>query len=214
MDKIRQETRRALLVCVPYFFIIFFLDDLDKFLHAVHSRLGNPLLVVYMFIATVIILALLIHSIIDLSENYKTSGYRAAAPLMIYLVSLLNSFWSPLRISSDIFHSKIVYRAYRREKYGHDKMKLRQDGSMDINYPEQFWMSDWEYGKWSQKGDTFYLHYDSSNDTIDVKPDTLIEAPDGLLFPIGIPDDTLKIYRDHFFRMPVYAGIKRLKRKN
>jgi hypothetical protein len=202
MDHIRKEIRRALLVCVPYFLIIFFLDDLDKFLFSIHSRLGNPLLVVYMFLATVIIFALLIHSFADLKENYKASGYKAMVPMMIYLISMLNSFWSPLRISSEIFHSKIVYSAFRREKYGHAKMKLRKNGSMDICYPAQFWMSDWEYGKWNKRGDTFFLNYDKGRDTAYVKPDTLILS-DGLLTPIGIPSDTLKIYKDLFFRMPI-----------
>jgi hypothetical protein len=61
-------------------------------------------------------------------------------------------------------------------------------------------MSDWEYGKWGRRADTFYINYDQN---ADVKPDTLILAADGLLTPIGIPDDTLKLYRDRFFRMPV-----------
>jgi hypothetical protein len=202
MDHIRKEIKRALLVCVPYFVIIFFLDDLDKLLYSIHSRMGNPLLVVYMFLATVIIFALLIHTVVDLRENYKSSGYMAIVPLMIYLVALANSFWSPLRISSDIFHSKIVHRAFRREQYGHAKMRLRENGSMDICYPGPFGMSDWEYGQWRKSGDTFYLHYDRGRDTIDAKPDTLILS-DGLLTPVGIPGDTLNIYRNHFFKMAI-----------
>lgn len=202
MDHIRKEIRRALLISVPYFVIIFFLDDLDKLMYSIHSRLGNPLLVVYMFVATVIIFTLLIHTVVDLRENYKSSGYMAIVPIMIYLIALANSFWSPLRISSDIFHSKIEYRAFRREKYGHDKMRLRENGNMDICYPGPFGMSDWEYGKWSKRGDTFYLHYDRGIDTIDAKPDTLILS-DCILTPVGIPMDTLNIYRDRFFRMAI-----------
>ena len=202
MTDIRKEIRRALLVCIPYFIIVFFLDDLDKLLFTLHSRLGNPLLVVYMFIATVIIIALFIHVIVDLRENYKAFGYKAILPVVIYLISLSNSFWSPLRISSDVFHSKIEYRAFRREKYGHDKMRLRGNGTMDISYPGPFGMADWEYGNWHKSGDTFFLNYDRGRDTTDIKPDTLILS-DGLMTPIGIPPDTLSIYKDRFFRMAV-----------
>ena len=202
MIDIRKEVRRALLVCIPYFVIVFFLDDLDKLFFSIHSRMGDPLLVVYMYVATVIIIALFIHTLIDLRENYKSSGYKASLPLLIYLISLLNSFWSPVRISSDIFHSKIEYRAFRREKYGHDKMRLRENGTMDISYPGPFGMADWEYGKWSKRGDTFYLSYDKDRGTVDSKPDTLMLS-DGLMIPIGIPFDTLNMYRDGFFRMAI-----------
>jgi hypothetical protein len=203
MDENKKELRRALLLCGPYVLIVFFLDDLDKLLYTIHSRLGNPLLALYVIVATVIIFALFIHTLLDLTENYKASGYMALLPMIIYLFSLTNSFWSPLRISSEIFHSKIVYRAFRREKYGHAQLKMRQNGCLDIRYPGPFGMSDWEYGKWKKEGDTFFLHYDRALDSIFVKPDTLTLASDGLLTPIGIPDDTLKLYKDLFFRMPV-----------
>ena len=198
----KKEIRRALLVCFPYFVIVFFQHDLDKFLYAIHSRMGNPLLVVYLFSATVIILALFIHTIVDLRENYKASGYKAIILVMIYLISLVNSFWSPLRVSSEIFHSKIVYNASRRGEFGHDMMRLRENGSMEIFYPAQFWMADWEYGKWFKRGDTFYLNYDRGIDTFAAKPDTLILS-EGLMTPIGIPTDTLNIYKDRFFRMAI-----------
>jgi hypothetical protein len=150
----------------------------------------------------VIIIALLIHAAIDLKENYKSSGLISILPMVIYAVALINSFWSPVRISSEIFHSKIVHQAFRKQRFGHDIMKMRADGSMDIRYPGFLGLTDWEYGHWSGRGDTFYLEYDRGRDTIAAKPDTLILAADGLLTPIGIPDDTLKIYRDRFFRMP------------
>jgi hypothetical protein len=204
MDHSRREIRRALLVCIPYLIIIFFLDDLDKLLYAIHSGLGNPLLVVYMFLATVIILACFIHTIINLKRNYKESGYIAVAPMMIYLVALTNSFWSPLRISSDIFHTKIVYSAFRRDRDGYTKMRMRKNGNFDIRYQGPFGMAEWEYGKWSERGDTFYLNYDKDRDTGYLKPDTLILS-DGLLAPIGIPSDTLKKYKDGFFRMPIIS---------
>jgi len=202
MIDIRKEIRRALLVCLPYFVIVFFLDDLNRLFFTIHSRLGNPLLVVYMYIATVIIIALFIHTLIDLRDNYKNFGFKANLAMLIYLISLVNSFWSPLRISSDIFHSKIEFRAFRREKYGHDKMKLRENGTMDISYPGPFGMAGWEYGKWSKRGDTFYLNYDKNIDTVYVKPDTLIIS-EGLMTPIGIPVDTLNRYKDRFFRMAI-----------
>jgi hypothetical protein len=206
MDHIRKEIRRALLVCMPYFVIVFFQNDLDKFLYDIHSRFGHPLLVLYLFIATVIIFALFIHTVIDLRENYKASGYRAVILVMIYLLTMINFFWSPVRISSEVFHSKIVYNASRREKYGHDLMKLRENGSMEIFYPGQFWMADWEYGKWHKKGDTFYLNYEKARNASDPKPDTLIVS-DGLLTPVGIPTDTLNLYKNLFFRM--YASRKK-----
>lgn len=200
MINIRKEIRRALLVCIPYFFIVFFQHDLDKFLYTIHSRMGNPLLVVYLLSATVIIFALFIHTAIGLRENYKASGYKAIILLMIYLISLINSFWSPLRVSSEIFHSKIVYNAGRRGEFGHDMMRLRENGCMEIFYPTQFWMADWEYGKWSKRGDTFFLSYDKGRDSAYIKPDTLIVSG-GIMMPIGIPHDTFKIYKNLFFKM-------------
>jgi hypothetical protein len=202
VDNNRTEIRKALITCLPYFVIIFFLGDLDKLLSTIHSRFGHPLLVLYLFIATVIIIALFINDAIEIKGNYKTSGPMAVVPLSIYILALANSFWSPVRISSEVFHSKIVHQAFRKQKFGHDIMKMRMDGSMDIRYPGFLGMTDWEYGHWSGRGDTFYLDYDRGGDTAAAKPDTLILAADGLLTPIGIPDDTLKIYRDRFFRMP------------
>ena len=201
MEHNRKEIRRALLICVPYVVIIFFLENIDKFLYTIHSRMGNPLLVLYMFIATIIIFALLIHTVLDFKNNYKDAGVAAAIPMFIYLIALGNSFWSPLRISSEIFMPKIVYRAYRMEQYGHAQMKLRANGGVDIRYPGPFGMADWEYGHWSRRVDTFYLDYYKGLDTIAAKPDTLILAADGLLKPLGIPDDTLNLYKDRFFRI-------------
>jgi hypothetical protein len=203
MEHGRKEIRRAFIICVPYVIIIFFLDNLDKLLYTIHSRMGNPLLVLYMFLATVIILALLIHTVIDFRSNYKESGYSAVLPLVIYLIALANSFWSPLRVSSEIFQSKIVHRAFRKDHYGHAQMKMKENGNLDIRYPGPFGMADWEYGHWSRREDTFYLRYDRGRDTVDTKPDTLILAADGLMVPLGIPQDTLKIYQDHFFKMTV-----------
>ena len=207
MEHNKREIRRALIVCVPYFVIIFFLENIDKFLYSLHSRLGNPLLVMYMVIATMIIFALLIYSALDFKNSYKESGMKAALPMFLYFISLSNSFWSPLRISSEVFRPKIVHRAYRQEQYGHAQMKMRENGGLDIRYPGPFGMADWEYGHWSGRGDTFYLVYDKGLDTIAAKPDTLLLAADGLLKPLGIPDDTLNIYRDRFFRI----GIKKKK---
>jgi hypothetical protein len=156
-----------------------------------------------MIIATVIIFALLIHSVLEFKEVYKESGIKAALPLLIYIIALANSFWSPLRISSDIFRSRIVYRAYRREQYGHAQIKMREGGAMDIRYPGPFGMADWEYGQWRLVVDTFYLTYDKPADTIASKPDTLIRTSGGLLKPLGIPDDTFQLYKDKFFRIPI-----------
>jgi hypothetical protein len=156
-----------------------------------------------MFLATVIILALLIRAILDLKNDYKAVGYRAYLPIIIYSIALLNSFWSPLRISSEIFQHKIVHRAFRKEHYGHAQMKMREDGKIDIRYPGPFGMADWEYGRWSGRGDTFYLDYDRGSDTIATRPDTLVMARDGLLAPLGIPADTLRLYQDRFFRMSI-----------
>ena len=203
MDQNDKEIRRAFITCVPYFIVIFFLDDIDSFLYTIHSRLGNPLLVLYMVIATVIIIALLIHTIIDFPANYKTDKYKAIIPPVIYTIAVINSFWSPLRISSEIFHSKVIYQAYRKDQYGHTMMRIKENGTMSIRYPGPFGMADWEYGKCRVVGDTFYLNYEKGLDTADVKPDTLIRATDGLLVPIGIPKDTIELYKSQLFRMIV-----------
>jgi hypothetical protein len=203
-DSTAKEIRRALMTCVPYLIIVFFLDDLDKFLYFIHSRFGNPLIVLYLLIATIIIIALFIHEALGLRENYRTGGAIALLPVSIYLFALLNSFWSPVRISSEVFHSKVSYQAFRKQKYGYDKMKMRENGNMDISYKGPFGISDWEYGRWHMDGDTFYLYYDrGSADTTYVKPDTLVKYPDGMLTPVGIPADTLQVYKDRFFSLPV-----------
>lgn len=213
MNQNEKEIRRAFITCVPYFFIIFFLDDIDNLLFTIHSHFGNPLLVLYMTLATVIIIALFIHTLIDFSANFKTDRYQAFIPPVIYIIALINSFWSPLRVSSDIFHSKIKYQAYRKDKYGHAMMKIREDSSMSIRYPGPFGMADWEYGRCITKGDTFYLTYNKGIDTIQVKPDTLVLSTDGLLIPAGIPKDTIELYKKEFFRMMTTKKISK-KTKN
>lgn len=202
MEQHQKEIRRALLVCVPYLLIVFFLDDIDKFFYTIHSRLANPMLVLYMFIATVMILAFLMHVLVEIRESYRSIGIRALLPLGIYLFALTNSFWSPLRISGEIFKSQIIYKAFRNERYGHAQMRMRKDGRMDIRYPGPFGMSDWEYGHWSGRGDTFYLSYEPGMNTLVNKPDTLVRTDSGLLIPAGIPADTLAIYKDRFFKIP------------
>jgi len=202
MEQHQKEIRHALLVCVPYLLTVFFLDDIDKFFYTIHSRLGNPMLVLYMFIATIMILILLMHVLVEIRESYRTLGLKALLPLGIYLFALINSFWSPLRVSGEIFKSQIVYKAFRKERYGHAQMRMRKDGSIDIRYPGPFGMSDWEYGHWSGRGDTFYLSYEPGMDTLVNKPDTLLKTETGLLIPAGIPADTLAIYKDRFFMIP------------
>ena len=211
MDHNDKEIRRAFITCVPYFIIIFFLDDIDRFLNHIHSRLGNPLVALYMLIATVIIIALFIHTLIDFPGNYKTDRYRAFIPPIIYLIALINSFWSPLRISSEIFQAKIIYQAYRKDQYGPTMMKVRENGNMSIRYPGPFGMADWEYGKCIVKGDTFYLSYDKGIDTAIVKPDTLVLMSDGMLIPLGLPKDTIELYKKQFFRMFSTKRIKKAK---
>jgi len=201
MQQNTKEIRNALLGCVPYFLIIFFLDDLDRLLCSVHSHLGNLMLALYMIIGTVIILSMLIHSIKDFKSNCKEAGNKAIWPFVIYAIAILNSNWSPLRISSEIFHSKITHRAYRKSSHGYDNLKMHEDGKFDIRYQGPIGMSDWQYGIWHHRGDTFYLQYETGYDTAALKPDTLALTADGVLVPVGIPADTLTLYRQYFFRM-------------
>jgi len=210
MDTNDKEIKRAFITCVPYILIIFFLDDIDRFLYYIHSHLGNPLIALYMLLATVIIIALFIHTLIDFPGNYKIDRYRAFIPPIIYIIAIINSFWSPLRISSETFQSKVIYQAFRKDKYGHTMMKIRENGNMSIRYPGPFGMADWEYGKCNVKGDTFYLSYDKGMDTADVKPDTMVLTAEGLLTPIGISKDTIELYKKQFFRMLSTKKVKQV----
>jgi hypothetical protein len=199
MEHNKKEIKRALLTCVPYLIVVFFLDDLDRFFYLVHSRFGNTLVLLYLIVATVIILSLLIHEFIDFKQSYVIAGYWAVLPLAIYIIATIDSFWSPVHLSSNVFRSKTVYQAFRKAQNGHDQMRFRYNGSIDIRYTGIFGSAEWEYGHWKKNADTFYINYDGQ---AEVKPDTLVLRKDGLLAPVGIPVDTLALYKDRFFRLP------------
>jgi hypothetical protein len=201
MDTHQKDINTALLICVPYLIIVFFLDDLDKLFYLLHINLGNPLLVLYLFANSIVIITFLLNSILGLKTNVKTNGSRVLVPLLIYIIAVINSFWSPIRLSSEVFKSNIRYRAYRKEKYGHALMKLRQDGSMDIRYPALLGMSGWDYGRWSGRGDTFCITLDRSAG--DSGTDTFLLSHDGTLAPLGVPQDTIEAYRSQLFKMAV-----------
>jgi uncharacterized integral membrane protein len=202
-QEIRKEINRALVLCLPYLCIVFFRDDLDKWFSHMHSHTGNPMLVLYMTIATVLIGIFFMQNIVDAPGSYRSYGWIAMLPLIIYSLALAGSFWSPLNITSQIFRSRIVYRAYRQDRYGHALMKMRKDSSMDIRYPGPFGLSDWEYGRWSRGADTFYFRFDNGKAAIaadDMLSDTMVMSG-AILHPLHMPPDSIKAYRSYLFKM-------------
>jgi tryptophan-rich sensory protein len=203
MEEINKEMKRALLLCLPFLIVVFFLDNLDKFFASIHSTFGNPLLVLTLIIVTIIIIILFIDSAMLAWNGFREFGFKALAPFLICTIALANSQWSPLRISSENFASKIVHIAYMRDQYGHSILKMRENHHFEIRYPGPLAISDWEYGEWERRADTFYLHFNPARDPHNLSDhisDTMV-LDSIYLHPVLMSKDTFKLYKEYLFKM-------------
>ena len=202
MEEIDKEIKRALFICAPFVIIVFFLDDLDRLFTQIHSRLGNPLLVVVLFICTIIIVISLVDAAISAWHSYRMYGYITLVPLSIYIFALIDSQWSPFRFSSEAFAGKVTYRAYMRDQYGHTSLKMRENGKFEIRYPGPFAISDWQYGQWERRNDTFYLHFipaRDSHESTDHISDTMV-LDSNYLRPVKMTRDTFDVYKNYLLK--------------
>ena len=203
MEEINKEIKRALLLCIPFLIIVFFLDNLDKLFSSIHSRLGNPLLVLTLIIISVIIIILFIDSVMLAWRSFSEFGFKSLLPLLICTIAIANSQWSPIRISSEAFASPIVNIAYMRDQYGHSILRMRANHHFEIRYPGPLAISDWEYGEWERRSDTFYLHFNPARDPHNLSDhisDTMI-LDSVYLHPVLMPKDTFKIYKEYLLKI-------------
>lgn len=203
MEQLHKEMRRALILCLPYLSVVFFRDDLDRYFFELHSRVGNPLMVIYMFICSVLILVFLLQLLASVKLHFKEYGWKVAAPIFIYCMGLLNSFWSPVAMSSEAFKSPVEHRAQKKDHYGFAKINMRKNGRLEIRYPGPFGLSEWEYGLWRNYQHTYYFAFENSKDALasdEALSDTLTDLS-GILVPLHMPADTAMVYSRYLFKL-------------
>jgi len=178
-EPIDNRMRKALWICLPYFLFWFFLYHIDKFI----STLGIPDVVhfiincfigLYCIFFPLIMLGCLWEDIEGLLIDYKVFTFDKIAVPIIYIFGVATCCFSPIKLSSEIFESPIVYKGYSRRPTSILRLKLRQNHRFEENN-SHLSLSVFSYGAWQQKSDTIFLKRDvNTNQVRDKLSDTLI----------------------------------------
>lgn len=142
-------------VCVIYLSLTIFYHHIDKYLTGV-VFIALTLLIPIAFIMMVVYA---VKGLSQIIRNRKNLTFKFCIPTIIALTSLTYTIFSPWRLDSEILESKVMLRACYEGTQNQAYIKLRQDKSFELNWTGVFGYDEWFVGTYTQKGDTFYLHY-------------------------------------------------------
>lgn len=192
-----KTTRRTLIVttvCVVYLLLTIFYHHIDK------NLTGAVFITLTLLIPTAFIM-MVVYAIKGLAQIYRNRqnlSFTFCLPTIIALTTLTYTIFSPWRLDSESLESKVMLRACFEGTQNQAYFKLRQDKSFELNWTGVFGYDEWFIGTYTQKADTFYLHYDTK------KPyrfgDTIVNDGESL-----ITINKVMVDSDQYF-VPFYLG--------
>jgi hypothetical protein len=181
-------------ICILYLSLTIFYHHIDKYLTG-GVFIALTILVPITFILMVVYT---IKGFRQIIRNRNNLSFRFCLPTIIALATLAYTIFSPWRLDSENLESKVLVRACYEGTQNQAYIKLRQDKSFELNWTGVFGYNEWFLGTYSQKNDTFYLHYTTG------KPyrfgDTILNNGESL-----ITMDTFKKDSSQYF-VPFYLG--------
>ena len=153
-----NTTRQIAIVttaCVIYLSLTIFYHHIDKHLTGI-VFIAFTLLIPIAFIMMVVYF---IKGESRIYRNRKHLTFKFCLPTFIALISLTYTIFSPWRLDSENLESKVFLRACFEGTQNQAYIKLRQDRSFELNWTGVFGYNEWFIGTYTQKADTFYLHY-------------------------------------------------------
>ncbi len=143
------------LICAVYLLLTAFYYHIDKYLTGI-VFIFLTLLIPITFIAIVVYA---VKGVVQISSNRSSLNFKFCLPVIIALVTLVYTIFSPWRVSSEILERKIILRACFEGTQNQASIKFRQDKTFEINWTGVFGYDEWFTGIYHQEGDTFYLKY-------------------------------------------------------
>lgn len=153
--KTLRRTIAVTTACVTYLLLTIFYHHIDKYLTGVVFVVFTILIP----ITFIIMFVFAVQGLIQIYRNRKRLTFKFYLPTLIALTTLTYTIFSPWRLDSERLESKVLLRACFEGTQNQAYIKLRQDKSFELNWTGVFGYDEWFIGTYTQKADTFYLHY-------------------------------------------------------
>lgn len=151
----RKILIKVSIACTIFLLLIIFYYHIEKYTTGsiyIFLTLLIPISFVYIVIY-------LIKGLIQIFRNKKPLSIIICLPFFITLSTLIYLFFSPYRLDSEKFGSKVRLRACFEGTQNQAFILFRENQTFEINWTSVFFSNSWYYGTYIQKADTFYLNY-------------------------------------------------------
>lgn len=187
-----NRTTLTTSICVTYLLLIIFYYHIDK-------HISGVLFTILFLLIPILFLTIIVFTIINFILIYKqrhSLTLKVFLPMLICILTLSYTIFSPYRLDSEYLESPIEFRACYEGTQNQATIKFREDKTFELHWTGAFFANDWWSGKWSRNGDTINFSYDKE------KSEQLGEKVliyQGYLRPIGNPTDSMKYKRPMFY---------------
>lgn len=192
--KTTRPTKIVMTVCVVYLLLTISYHHIDKYFTG-FVFIALTLLIPITFIMLVVYA---FKGLIQIYRGRKYLTFKFCLPTLIALTTLAYTLFSPWRLDSEKLESKVLLRACFEGTQNQAYIKLRKDKSFELNWTGVFGYSEWFIGTYTQKADTFYLHYETE------KPfrfgDTVLNNGESLMTINKLKKDSTQYF------VPFYLG--------
>jgi len=192
-----KNGRRILIVtivCVIYLLLSFFYYHIDKYLT------GEVFIALTLLLPTTFIVMIIyaIKGLIVIYRDRKILTFRFCLPTIITLITLTYTLFSPWRLDSENWESKVEMRACYEGTQNQSYIKFREDHTFEIHSTGVFFASFWYCGHWEKNSDTLFLEFDTDKNKL--LSDTVI-IHNEYLIPIRQVQfaDSLKMYNRYYY---------------
>jgi len=182
------------IVCTIYLLLSIFYYQIDKYLTGIVFIILT-LLLPTTFIAMI---AYAIKGLVEIYRNRKNLTFRFCLPTIMVLFTLLYTLFSPWRIDSENWESKVEMRACYEGTQNQSYIKFRENHTFEIHSTGVFFASFWHWGEWEKNSNTLFLKFETERNKL--LSDTII-IHDEYLIPIGQFKlaDSLKMYNRYYY---------------
>jgi len=161
-NKIRRRIFIETTVCVVFVILSIFYHHIDKYITGI-TFIALTLLLPITFVAMIVFI---ISGLSRIFRNRRNLTLVFCLPTIIVLTTLIYSLFSPWRLDSENFESKVVMRACYEGTQNQSYILFRVDKSFEINSTGVFFSDFWYLGKWRQHGDTIFMIFDKEKPKI------------------------------------------------
>lgn len=153
MNETNKSIRFTLIISLTFLLIIRLRPIIDRNV----NDIGNLIVFSCLGILFLIIIFKIIHELFKIFSEFNEIKYKGLIPIVILLVSLLDSFYNPLNIDLDRLYGKVIFRACYEGTQNQATLKLRENNRFDLHWTGIFYSSYWS-GSYHINSDTLYLN--------------------------------------------------------